>query len=140
MRKALKKRLLLVLVIVAGIPALFCALAIGYFVFVPSAEDYAYRTEFDPASWRGRSLDGEALWPARLRMVDDLIADKRLDGLTRGEVESMLGPGDRTDKWQEWHLIYHLGPERGLIRIDTEWLVIRFGTLDRVTEYRIVRD
>lgn len=52
----------------------------------------------------------------------------------------MLGPGDRTDKWQEWHLIYHLGPERGVIRIDSEWLVIRFGTSDRVTEYRIVRD
>ena len=36
----------------------------------------------------------------------------------------LLGPGDRTDKWQDWHLIYHLGPERrGLFRID--WGVAR---------------
>ena len=55
-------------------------------------------------------------------MVDDLMADRRLDGLTRGQVESMLGPGDQTEKWRDWHLIYHLGPERrALFRIDSEW-------------------
>jgi hypothetical protein len=139
MRKPLK-RLVLVLVIVAGIPALFYALATGYFVFAPSADDYSHRTEFDPAGWRDRSLDKDPLWPTRLRMVDDLIAHKRLDGLTRRDVESLLGPADRTEKWQHWHVVYHLGPERGVIRIDSEWLVIRFGPSDRVAEYRIVRD
>jgi hypothetical protein len=116
-------------------------LATAYFVFVPTAEDYAHRTAFDPAGWRDRSLDADSLWPTRLRMVDDLIAKKRLDGLTRREVESLLGSGDRTDKWKDWHLVYHLGPERrGLFRIDSEWLVIRFDQSDRVMEYRIVGD
>jgi hypothetical protein len=135
-----KRRLLILTVAIVGIPVLFYILATAYVVFVPSAEDYAHRTEFDPTVWRDKSLDGEALWPTRLRMADDLIADKRLDGLTRVQVESLLGPGDRADKWQGWHLVYHLGPERGMIRIDSEWLVIRFDPSDRVDVYRIVRD
>ena len=141
MRNALKKRLVWVLAVIVGIPALLYVLTTAYLVFVPSGEDYAHRSEFDPAGWRDRSLDGDALWPTRLRMVDDLIADKRLDRLTRGQVESMLGPGDQTAKWRDWHLIYHLGPERrGLLRIDSEWLVIRFDQSNRVMEYRIVGD
>jgi hypothetical protein len=73
--------------------------------------------------------------------VDDLVAKKRLDGLTRRDLESLLGPGDQTNKWKDWDLVYHLGPERrGLFRIDSEWLVIRFGASDRVAKYRIVGD
>jgi hypothetical protein len=139
-RSALKKRWVWVLVAIVGIPALMYVLATAYFVFGPSAEDYSQRTAFDPAGWRDRSLDADPLWPTRLRMVDDLIAKKRLDGLTRREVEALLGPGDRTDKWQDWHLVYHVGPERGLVRIDSEWLVVRLDPSDRVAEYRIVRD
>jgi hypothetical protein len=141
MRNAAKKRLVWVLATIVAIPALLYVLAIAYFVFDASAQDYAHRTEFDPAGWRDQSLDRDPLWPTRLRMVDDLIADKRLDGFTRHEVESLLGPDDSTGKWQDWHLVYHLGPERrGLFRIDSEWLVIRFGPSDRVAEYRIVGD
>ena len=33
-----------------------------------------------------------------------------------------------------------LGPERGFISIDSEWLVVRFGQGGRVTEYEIARD
>lgn len=74
-------------------------------------------------------------------MVDDLIAQKRLDGLTRTEVESLLGSSDQTEKWKDWHLVYHLGPERrGLFRIDSEWLVIRFDSSGHVSSYRIVGD
>jgi hypothetical protein len=31
-------------------------------------------------------------------------------------------------------------PERGFISIDSEWLVVRFDTAGKVSEYRIVRD
>jgi hypothetical protein len=73
-------------------------------------------------------------------MVDDLIAKRRLDNLTRDEISTLLGPGDKTSKWKDWDLIYWLGPERGLIRIDSEWLGIRFDKAGRVADYRIVRD
>jgi hypothetical protein len=39
-----------------------------------------------------------------------------------------------------WPLVYLLGPERGLIRIDSETLVIRLGPDGRVSDYRVVRD
>ena len=139
-RTGWRKRLLWALVGIVAIPAAFHLLAIAWLVLVPTVEDYVHRTEFDPAAWRNTSLDDNPLWPRRLRMVDDLIADKRLDGLTRIDVESLLGPGDDTHKWKDWHLVYHLGPERRGIRIDSEWLVIRFGPSAHVAEYRIVFD
>jgi hypothetical protein len=33
-----------------------------------------------------------------------------------------------------------LGPERGLLRMDSEWLVLRLDSARRVSAYRIVRD
>jgi hypothetical protein len=74
-------------------------------------------------------------------MVDDLVASRALEGLTRREVESLLGPREVTDKWGDWDLVYLLGPERrGLFRIDSEWLVIRFNGDGRVAVYRLVND
>ena len=120
---------------------MFYAAATAYFMIVPSAEDYAHRVPFDAAGWRARSLDHDTLWPTRLRMIDDLIERKELDGLTRRQIEVLLGAGDTTSKWREWDLVYHLGPERrGLFRIDSEWLVVRFDSAGRVSEYRIVGD
>jgi hypothetical protein len=134
------KRFRWVFAAVAAIPVVLYGLGAAYFVFVPSADDYAHRTTFDPKAWRDRSLDQDPSWPTRLRMVDDLIAAKRLDNLGRGEVLSLLGPPDDTDKWKDWHLVYWLGPERGVFRIDSEWLVIRLDAAGRVATYRIVRD
>jgi len=74
-------------------------------------------------------------------MVDDLIAQRHLDGLSRAQTESLLGPGDKTGKWADWDLIYWLGPERrGMFRIDSEWLVIRLDASGKVARYRIVGD
>ena len=70
----------------------------------------------------------------RLRMVDDLVGKKVLDGLERDEVRLLLGPADHTDEWKDWEAIYWLGPNRGYFRIDSEWLVIRFGPTGRVEE------
>ena len=121
---------------------LLYALAFAYFFFfTPTAEDYAHRVAFDSAGWQRHALDDDPEWPTRLRMVDDLVADRRLDGLTRSEVESLLGSADQTAKWKDWELVYYLGPERnGIFRIDSEWLVIRFDLAGRVSEYRIVSD
>jgi hypothetical protein len=92
---------------------------------------------FDSASWRDeRSLhDG-----TRERMADRLVGRHTLRGKTRGEVISLLGEPPPTDYFRDWNLVYLLGPERGLLGIDSEWLVVRFGQDGRATEFRIVRD
>lgn len=140
------KRLWWVLAALIGVPvgllALYLLAFVGLFIVGPTAEDYSNRTPFDAESWRDRSLDqADPAWPTRLRMVDDVIARRRLDGFTRNELLTLLGPADQTDKWRDWHLVYWLGPERsGFARIDSEWLVIRFDDSSRVATYRIVRD
>ena len=115
------------------------AATMGSMLVKPAFEHAFYRRPFDPVRWK-RAEGARTNWPLRLRMVDDIIGNRLLDGLTRDSVERLLGPRDRTDYFADWDLVYWLGPERGMIRIDSEWLVVRFGTDGRVREYRIVRD
>jgi hypothetical protein len=135
-----RRRLVWALAIVLGVPAALYGLGWAYVVAVPRADDLRHRLPFDAEAWKSHSADDGPEWPTRLRMVDSLVDRRQLDGLTRERVEQLLGPADRTSKWRDWDLVYHLGPERGLIRIDSEWLVIRFDARGAVAAYRIVRD
>lgn len=98
------------------------------------------RLPFDAAAWRARAFDNEPRRrPTRQRMAADLMT--RLEGLPRGEVEELLGSGDVTARWPEWHLKYELGPALGLGHwLDSQWLVIRFGSTERVETYRLEVD
>ena len=134
-----------VLTVVIGVPvalvALYLLLFVGFFILGPSADDYSQRLTFDGKAWRDGSLDQNAEWPTRQRIVDDLVAKRRLDGLTREQLLTLLGPADQTDMWRDWHVVYWLGRERtGIIRADSEWLVIRFDAAGRVASYRIIAD
>lgn len=122
----------------AGLAAHYAAM-FGFVIFGPTVEDHWHRREFESAAWR-RNAGANTEWPARLTMVDDLLARHPLQGLSRDSVERLLGPRDSTEYWHEWDLVYLLGPERGLISMDSEWLVARLGPDGRVVEYRIVRD
>jgi hypothetical protein len=73
-------------------------------------------------------------------MADGLLQSGALVGKSRASVIEMLGPPTETGKWKDWDLVYWLGAERSLISIDSEWLVIRFISSDRVAEVRLVRD
>lgn len=90
---------------------------------------------FDSALWKSGEDEG-----VRLSMIDALLLTHDLRGLSRGEVDALLGGRTDTDKFSSWDLVYWLGWERGLIRIDSEWLVIRFDKDDRVSEWAVVRD
>jgi hypothetical protein len=124
----------------AGVALLIVAIYAGWILFRAPAEDYAHRMRFDAAVWRQAPPGDDASWPVRLRMVDDLIDRKLLDGLTTTEVRSLLGPVEPTEKFRNWHMVYYLGPERGLFRIDSEWFVILFDGELKVAKYEIVRD
>lgn len=116
--------------------ALFCtaaALVVGY-GFVSG---YLPIRSFDAARWRQvRTADDHA----RLRMIEWLVRSGQLDALTRAQVVELLGPPDGGTYFRDWDFVYRLGPERGLVGLDSEWLVLRIGSDGRVAEYRVVRD
>lgn len=113
-------------------------LVAGFFMFGDIAADHWHRRRFDVAEWR-RNDRSDMWWPARLTMVDDLLERHTFRGVTRDSVETVLGPGERS-RFPEWDFAYYLGPERGLIRIDSETLVFKLAPDGRVADYRIVRD
>ena len=92
---------------------------------------------FDAEKWRQvRSIDNHA----RLRMVEWLVRSGELDGLNRAQLLELLGQPDGGPYFEDWSLVYWLGPERGLMGMDSEWLVLRIGPDGRVAEYRVMRD
>ena len=110
----------------------------------PIGADLLHRERFSSIQWKNAAhLSETPLWPVRLRMVDDLISSKRLDGLTKTEVLELLGQPYQTEPSlgaAPEMFSYYLGPERGVIRIDSEWLVILFNDDGTVEQYRIHRD
>jgi hypothetical protein len=69
-------------------------------------------------------------------MVDDLLSKDVLIGRTREDVIQLLG---RPDGASTHILVYWLGPERGLIRIDSERLGIDLAD-GKVKSAAILRD
>lgn len=115
------------------------ALAIIGLLCGPSIEEYLQRQPFDSAEWR-KSLAQESRDEIRLRMVDDLLDRHVLRGKTRGEIEALLGTPPRTNYFPEYDYVYWLGPERGFIRIDSEWLGLKFDGSGRVSKVSLLRD
>ena len=117
--------------IVLWLMALLIACGISFVTYMvagfgrPVASDYANRLPFDSAEWKLPKKDSDPLWPTRLRMVDHLLAKHSLTGMQRSEVVQLLGPPDDTPYFRAPNnMVYYLGPERGMFRIDSEWLVI----------------
>ncbi|MBU6455395.1 MAG: hypothetical protein KGS72_26730 [Cyanobacteria bacterium REEB67] len=123
-----------------GIGASFIALIL-VMVFGPTVADYSQRGHFDSEAWKkvATAQSGQRENPVCLRMVDDLLARYKLEGMSRAEVEKLLGKPPTTNYFKEYDFVYMLGPERSFISIDSEWLCIKFKN-DVVSEVRICRD
>lgn len=93
--------------------------------------------EFDAAGWKADAETGSGV---RLEMADRLLARRTLHGLTRAEVTDLLGEPPRTDYFTNWDLVYWLGPERGYLALDYEWLAVRLGPDGRVEKAQLVTD
>jgi hypothetical protein len=115
--------------------AVFVVIIVAGSALVAWAYGYLPVRMFDSALWKGGEDEG-----VRLSMIDAMLLTHELRGLSRGEVDALLGPPTDTDYFSSWDLVYWLGPERGFLGIDSEWLVIRFGKDDRVFEWAVVRD
>ena len=92
---------------------------------------------FDPVAWHDPIRVKQGV---RLGTADRLVGSGTSRGETRQDVIKLLGDPSDEGYFREWDLVYWLGPERGFISIDSEWLVVRLGRDGRVIECRIVRD
>jgi hypothetical protein len=98
-------------------------------------------TDFDADTWRqGETLAGSTDDAPRLRMAEGLIKGTALLGKSKLQIEALLGPPTSTSKFSDYGLVYWLGPERGFMSIDSEWLVITFDSDGISTDAEIVRD
>jgi len=77
--------------------------------------------------------------PIRLRMIDDLLGRHQLVGKSKAEIDELFGVPPEGSFFEGYDYVYWLGPERGFIRIDSEWLAIKFED-GQVIKADIVRD
>jgi len=121
----------------AGGFALPVAVLVSWMFLRPVVSDYSSRIPFDRTVWRQENTaQPQGL---RIQMVDDLLKQHSLAGMTRDEVNALLGVPPKTRYFSDYEYVYWLGPERGFMSIDSEWLALRFRD-DRVVEARVVRD
>lgn len=133
------KRTLIALVAIAALALLTPYILLFGTMTYDDAKEYLHREPFDSKAWQDPGqVEGDD--PVRLRMVDDLIRSKRLDHLPRADVEALLGKPSATEYFRDHNLVYWLGPERGWMSVDSEWLAIDFDENGMVRKYQIVRD
>jgi hypothetical protein len=120
---ALVRRRWVPLMAFAGAHLLGVGLLLGVLFGTPAVSDYASRTAFDSTSWKAENRHGAE--GIRVRMVDDLLRTHKLVGMSRAQLENLLGVPPATEYFREYDYVYWLGPERGLFPIDSEWLVVK---------------
>ncbi len=93
-------------------------------------------TDFVRSQWMDTTL---ALGRLAVRgcMIDDLLEKHELRGKTRAEVVALIGQPDPSDVFPEYDLVYWLGPERGLIGTDSEYLVMKIDRTGRITSVEL---
>jgi len=113
-------RLLKIIGLTLGIGAGLYFLFIVFVVASPSIDNYFSRTDFDSNKWKNWEMT-EGTMTLRWDMVDDLLDDYELDGMTEEEIIKLLGePGSKSVI--EW--TYDLGMARR--GIDTGTLSLTF--------------
>jgi hypothetical protein len=119
-------------------------LMIGWILFGPVITNCVHQQKFNAEAWKTQEqVDHDPVWPPRLCMVDDLMSGGQLDGLSSNQVITLLGlPHDKgfPGGAKSCDIHYYLGPERGLIRIDSEWLFISLNADGNVQKYWLYRD
>jgi hypothetical protein len=94
-------------------------------------------TTFARAEWMDTTL-ALGMLAVRGCMVDDLLEKHELRGMARAEVIALIGEPDKGDVFTEYDLVYWLGPQRGLIGTDSEYLVMKVDKTNHVTLVEIL--
>ncbi|MBP2000140.1 amino acid transporter [Paenibacillus shirakamiensis] len=78
---------------------------------------------------------------SRVYMVDDLVANYNLKGMTKQQVTQLLGKQTEPAYFaQDDNVVYRLGMERGFFSIDNERLVLSLDAHNKVADLQILRD
>ncbi|MFO1446128.1 outer membrane protein assembly factor BamE [Bacillus sp. Bva_UNVM-123] len=119
------KRKFRAITILSIVPPLYCTVLLGM---------NEYKSYFSVEKWLSNQTE-------RVYIVDDLFKKYNLNGMTIDEVTTLLGEPTETSYFKhDDNIVYYLGNERGLISIDSEWLVINFDDSNKVIKYAVVRD
>ena len=110
---------------------------IGIFLYMLNQKESGH-SAFDSFIWKNEKLAQSPDYP-RIRMVDDLLARYPLVGMFKGQIDELLGVPPQTEYFKNYDYVYWLGPERGFMGIDSEWLCIKFE-VGKVQEFRILTD
>ena len=118
-------------------------LALGY--LVPRVHSILYAPDVPYGGKPPQSFDRQA-WIAaehdwdghRYLMVDDLLENHSPVGLSRKELEELLGPLKTADEYPWWEC-YYLGPEPHPWGVDNIWLVPEFEE-NRVVAVNLLTD
>jgi len=93
-----------------------------------------YKSKFTTDKW----LENES---ERTYMIDNLLKNHPLEGKTQQEIIAMLGDNIEMNYFQdENNIVYYLGDERGLISVDSEWLIIHLDDNEVVDKVEVVTD
>ena len=99
-------------------------------------QSYVNQTPFDSKKWQAKSVDQNTI---KQKMVNDLLSKYQLIGMTKPDINKLLGIPQQTGYFKDYDYVYWLGPERSAFGIDSEWLGIKFEK-DVVTKAEILRD
>jgi hypothetical protein len=94
-------------------------------------------TTFIQSQWLDTALARGKL-AVRGCMVDDLLERNELRGMTRTAVIGLIGEPDDVRDVPGYDLIYWLGPQRGLIGTDSEYLVMKLDKSNRVISVELI--
>jgi hypothetical protein len=93
--------------------------------------------KFIQSQWLDTSLVRSRL-AIRGCMVDDLLDTHELRGMTRAQVVALIGEPDSTRDFPDYDLVYWLGPQRGLIGTDSEYLAMKLDKAKRVLSVELI--
>jgi hypothetical protein len=94
-------------------------------------------TAFVRAQWMDTTMARGKL-AVRGCMVDDLLDRHELRGMTRAQVVALIGDPDTVRDLPGYDLVYWLGPQRGLIGTDSEYLAMKLDRSNRVTSVELI--
>lgn len=112
---------------------LIAAAAAAYLVFMMPLP-------FVSTWWRDSEDDWGDPFNRRHRMADWLLLSRQLPGPSKDEIIARLGPTTNTSYFSRHDMVFLLGQERGLMAIDSEWLVIDLDDGGKSISAQIVRD
>jgi hypothetical protein len=96
-------------------------------------------TSFVPDQWMDTTLSRGKL-AVRGCMVDDFLDKHDPRGMTRAQVVALIGEPDSQSDVAGYDLVYWLGPQRGLIGTDSEYLVMKLDKSNRIISAELITE